>query len=275
MRILVSNDDGIQALGIQALARALGAQHDVTVVAPDRENSAISHKITYEAPVTVLPHALADFAGAAYSVSGTPADCVKVALGGLLEQPPDMVIAGINHGSNLANDIPYSGTLSAAREAAMLGLPAIGVSCCLLPQDWLRASRGEGIAHIGTAARFAVQMAAWLRENPLPKGCFLNVNVPNLPPEELRGVRVTPQGYFHQRPQYRRRPTEGGENYTWEFCKERPHDRLQPDSDIALIKQGFLTVTPLTWQQTHQACLQALKAQAANWMHFGGKDCDA
>src|SRR5438874_357339 len=181
MRILITNDDGIHAEGLLALKRALSEMAEVVVVAPDRPRSACGHSITLHKPLRVTEVRLPD-GSPAYSTTGTPSDCVSLAVLDILrDRPPDVVVSGINSGPNLGWDLTYSGTVSAAMEGAILGIPSIAIS--------VTGTRGPH--NYDTAARFAVHLAESVREHGLEKWTLLNVNVPET---EIRGVTITHQG---------------------------------------------------------------------------------
>ncbi|HET8697954.1 MAG TPA: 5'/3'-nucleotidase SurE, partial [Gammaproteobacteria bacterium] len=182
MRILLSNDDGYQARGLRTLANGLAELAEVVVVAPDRNRSGASNSLTLETPLRVER---AD--DNVYYVNGTPTDCVHIAVTGLLDDPPDMIVSGINHGANLGDDVLYSGTVAAAMEGRFLGVPAIAVSLVL-----------DGGAHFATAADFIRRLVERSLEEPLPADSILNVNVPDLPSAALRGVRTTRLGFRHK-----------------------------------------------------------------------------
>ena len=177
MRVLVSNDDGVEAPGIRVLARRLAAWGDVTVVAPDRDRSGASNSLTLDQPIRVT-----DLGEQRYRVAGTPTDCVHLALSGLLDHEPDIVVSGINSAANLGDDVIYSGTVSAAMEGRFLGLPAIAVS--LVTRDH------KGV-HYDTAAQAVLLVLNKLLLDPLPADTILNVNVPDLPWSEIQGFAVT------------------------------------------------------------------------------------
>jgi len=246
-KILVTNDDGIQAPGLRALAEALQAVGEVTVVAPEHEQSAVGHAITLHQPLRVR---LLDAAGGGWwAVQGTPADCVGLGIRKLIEDGPDLVVAGINRGANLGEDVLYSGTVSAATEAVILGVPAFAVSNVSFTSDDYRA-----------AAAFATDLAGRLLRHPLPPPTFLNVNVPDLPPERIAGVRVTRQGWRVYRSTYIERVDPRGRPYYW-LGAERPEDEPVPGTDIAAIQAGYIAVTP---QQPDLTAHERL-AELAGW----------
>jgi 5'-nucleotidase len=246
MHLLLTNDDGIYAEGLQVLYRCLASEHTVSVVAPDRERSAVSHGLTLHHPLRVIRIALnGDRAG--YAVNGTPADCVKLALNMLLDTPPDMVIAGINTGANVGVDINYSGTVAAAKEAALFGLPAIAVSVA-----------GPGALARDDAAAFVVRLAAKIHASGLPRGTFLNVNFPDLPHQAIAGVRISPHGvkilgeYFDRRVDLRNRP------YYWQGC-DPDNGRDQPEVDAMALRESYVTITPIRCDMTDYRALEDLR----------------
>ena len=185
MRILLSNDDGYQSDGLATLAVSLSGLADIVIVAPDRNQSGASHSLTLSAPLRV------DLTREGiYSVSGTPTDCVHLALTGLLDKDPDMVIAGINHGANLGDDVLYSGTVAAAAEGRFLGFPAVAVSLV-----------GDNPRNFDTAGRAVQVLLRALEQSPLPPDMTLNINVPDLPYAELKGFQATRLGYRHRSPE--------------------------------------------------------------------------
>ena len=187
MKILVSNDDGYLATGINALIDALAQVADVTVVAPDRNRSAASSSLTLSRPLRVT-----EYGPNRYKVDGTPSDCVHLAVTGFLDDEPDLVVSGINHGANLGDDVIYSGTVAAAMERRFLGLPTIAVSLVG------RTLVGAQLTHFNTAARVAVELVQTIERAGLAPDTVLNVNVPDLPFDELTGIRATRLGFRHK-----------------------------------------------------------------------------
>jgi 5'-nucleotidase len=245
MRILVSNDDGYAAPGIQCLAETLGAIAEVTVVAPDRNRSGASNSLTLESPLrprTVAPGLI--------SVDGTPTDCVHLAITGLLEHEPDMVIAGINAGSNLGDDVLYSGTVAAATEGRFLGYPAVAVSLV-----------GEKLEHYATAARAAIALIKRLQDNPLPADTILNVNVPDLPWEKIEGFEATRLGRRHKsEPVVKGLDPRGREIY-WVGPAGAEQD-AGPGTDFHAIRYNRVSVTPIQIDLTRYTALD----HVANWL---------
>jgi len=244
MRILVTNDDGVFAAGLQALAAALEAVGEVTIVAPEREQSAISHAITMHKPLRVREVQVNG--RTALVTNGTPVDCVLLAVRKLLAEPPEVVIAGINRGANLGEDILYSGTVSAAMEAALLDLPAFAISVVT-----------RRVRDFTPAARFAAALAPCLVEHPLPPRTFLNVNVPDCAWEEIRGVRIVRQGFRNYRSTYEERQDPRGDTYYW-IGGELPVDEPVPGTDIAAIREGYIAVMPVQLDLTAHAFLEEL-----------------
>jgi 5'-nucleotidase len=247
VRILITNDDGIAAPGIEALWRAVRDLGEVTVVAPDSERSAVGHAITLADPLRV-----AEFSRpggiSGHAVSGTPADCVKIAVRAILSSPPDLVLSGINQGGNLGTNLLYSGTVSAATEAAMLGLPAAAFSLA-----------DRHYADFSAAAAYARQVALEIDRCGMPKGISLNVNVPPLPAAEIRGVALTRQGRLRVLEWFDRRNDPRDRHYYW-MVAERTEGTAESGSgvDDAAVADGFISVTPINFDLTDEAMLCAL-----------------
>ena len=228
MHILISNDDGYLAPGLAALAAELSELARVTVVAPDRNRSGASNSLTLQRPLRAETTP-----GGFIKVDGTPTDCVHLALTGLLEQEPDMVVSGINAGANLGDDVIYSGTVAAATEGRFLGLPALAVSL---------ASRQA--RHYETAARATAQLVRGLKQSPLPEDTILNINVPDRSWEEIRGFRATRLGFRHRaEPVVKDRDPYGRDIY-W-VGPAGPAQDGGEGTDFHAIEQGFVSVTPL------------------------------
>lgn len=243
MHILVTNDDGIQAPGIRALAAALRALGKVTVVAPDRERSATGHAITVHSPLRV--RRIADYpADEAYSLDGTPADCVKIAVEALPLDKFDLVISGINRGPNLGTDVLYSGTVSAAVEAAILGLPAIAIS--------LADFRDAGFE---SAAQFAVKIAHEWRSQDLPPDTLLNVNWPRA---EAKGVVVTTLGRRRYANTFEKRQDPSGRDYFW-MGGDVDQDET-PDTDVWAIASGYASITPIHFDLTNYKLISQVRS---------------
>lgn len=246
LRILVCNDDGIAAPGLHALARELSELGEITVVAPDRQQSAIGHAITMNYPLRAVPYYRNDvFFG--HAVDGTPADAVKLAVKCLLPRAPDLLLSGINHGSNTAINIIYSGTVSAATEGTILGIPSIAVSLTTYQA-----------ADFGYAAKFAARLARMVVANGLPRGTLLNVNVPALPEEKIRGVKVTRQGESSWEDTFDVRRDPSNREYFWLTGRMNVTDS-DPETDQVAVRDGFISVTPIRYQLTDPGMLVAMK----------------
>ncbi len=241
-RILLTNDDGIGAKGLQALEEKIAALGDVTVVAPDSERSGSSQSLTLHSPLRV--RAIDD---RHYAVGGTPADTVILAIYQVLREKPDLVISGINPGGNLGENLIYSGTVAAAQEAALHGVPSFAVS---------RVGR-ETHGFEGAAA-FALELACKILEEGLPPGVALNVNVPR---GEIRGVRLTRQSQKISQNLVCEKQDPRGRPYYW-LDETLPHRKVEPDSDYAAVFAHEISVTPLEVDRTHYASLNHLTA----WM---------
>lgn len=242
MRFLISNDDGIQSEGLRALARALSEVGEVFVVAPDREQSAASHAISLHRPLRI--HEVADHW---WSVDGTPTDCVYLAIHHLLkDRRPDVVVSGINYGANLADDVTYSGTVAAAMEGALLGIPAIAVSL---------VARAD--FDFEPAAAFAASLAATVAERKLPRGMLLNVNVPQKAP---RGYRITKLGKRSYGSEVVENVDPRGRKYYWIGGAASTHVDI-PGSDCnAVHGEGLVSVTPLHLDLTEYKVLEQMRA---------------
>ena len=245
MRILLTNDDGIHAPGLWALHHAFSVRHQVTVVAPDRERSAVGHGITLHQPIrSVFTRVNGSLSG--FAVNGTPADCVKLGLAELLDRPPELVVSGINPGANVGINVNYSGTVAAAKEAAMAGISAMAVSI-IAPGD----------RHVDAAARFTESLSLQVKGWGLPKGTFLNINFPDLPINEIHGVRWSRQGsgVFAQHFEKRRDPRD--QIYYWQGCDgQGAYD--QSDIDGAALGDRYISITPIKCDMTDYETLREL-----------------
>jgi len=245
LKILLSNDDGYQSEGLATLALALADLAELTIVAPDRNQSGASHSLTLDAPLRVGRTR----EGILY-VNGTPTDCVHLAITGLLDHEPDMVIAGINHGANLGDDVLYSGTVAAAVEGRFLGLPAIAVSLAgLSPRHFDSA---------GQAVRILLQK---LQQQPLPADTILNVNVPDLPFGDIRGFEATRLGYRHRSGPMVETADPKGRPVFW-VGSSGPGQDAGPGTDFHAIDNARISVTPLQIDLTRHAAIASL----AGWL---------
>ena len=245
MKILVSNDDGYLATGIIALAEALERVADVVVVAPDRNRSAASSSLTLDRPLRV-----AKVSQNRYRVDGTPSDCVHLALTGFLDYEPDLVVSGINHGANLGDDVIYSGTVAAALEGRFLGLPTIAVSLV-----------GRRFDHFDTAARVAAELVEKIERAGLASDVVLNVNVPDRPYDELRGVRATRLGFRHKAEQILKDSDPYGRPIYWVGPAGAGQDAGE-GTDFHAIEEGAASVTPLRVDLTRHEAVAGI----ADWL---------
>jgi 5'-nucleotidase len=249
MRTLVINDDGVGADGIFALKEALAREHDVTVVAPERQQSATGHAITLHKALRLVPTQLRD-GSAAFSSNGTPSDCASLGILEAMNGDVDIVVSGINHGPNLGWDVHYSGTVSAAIEASVIGTPSFAISVASFEAD----------IHWSAAANFAIRLANWLESNPLPPYTIFNVNVPNLPEEEIRGVLFTSQGPRQYVDRIEKRIDPIGRPYFWlggSLAEETKDAEI--GTDVRAIADGYISITPIHLDMTAYSILTALK----------------
>ena len=246
-RILLTNDDGVRAPGLAALAEALAPVGEVTIVPPADNHSGTGHGITLSDPIYVARVEIA--AGiSATSLTATPASCVRVALSKLLETKPDLVVSGVNRGSNFGLNAYISGTVAAAREAAMQGIPAIASSLDI-----------SGHPNYGPAAAATARVAAIVKQGGLPRGIFLNVNVPAGPATALKGLKLARQSNQMGVERFDEAKTPYGRRLFWSFF-EQP-TTAEPDSDVQAALDGYVAVTPLAASEFNDAAFQALKGR--------------
>ena len=245
MRILLSNDDGYLAEGITVLAKALRTLGELTVVAPERNRSGASSSLTLDRPIRA--HVVSE---GFIRVDGTPTDCVHLAVTGLLHESPDMVVSGINHGANMGDDVVYSGTVAAAIEGRFLGFPAVAVS--------LASHEGQ---HFQTAAQVTVQILKQLRRSPLPPNTILNVNVPDIPFEQLQGFAATRLGSRHKSEPVIQAKDPRGQTIYWIGPAGAEQD-AGPGTDFHAVKNGYVSVTPLMVDLTRHSLIK----DVADWL---------
>jgi 5'-nucleotidase len=245
MKILLSNDDGYQAKGIICLAQALQTCAELTVVAPDRDRSGASNSLTLDNPIRAIR-----MENGFIRVDGTPTDCVHLAITGLLEEEPDMVISGINSGANLGDDVIYSGTVAAAMEGRFLGFPAMAVSLV-----W------EGNGHYETAARVVLDLIDRLRGDPLPADTILNVNVPDRPWDALAGFQATRLGQRHKAEPVVKSIDPRGRTIYWVGPSGAEQD-AGPGTDFYAVRRGYVSVTPIQVDLTRYSALD----KVASWL---------
>lgn len=242
MHIMVTNDDGIHAPGIMALASALRVLGEVTVVAPDRERSAVGHALTLNSPLRVF-----ELREGFYAVDGTPTDCVNMGIHSLLPFRPDLVVSGINHGANLGDDVTYSGTVAAAIEATLMGIPAIAVSLATL----------ERTGFFPEAAQIAVRVARQVVANGLPEDTFLNVNVPNCPAGEIKRPLVTRQGKRSFVGSVVGKTDPRGRKYYWIGSGEADFNDYE-GTDFHAINRNHVSITPLHLDLTNYQSMKVI-----------------
>lgn len=247
VRILVTNDDGILADGIRALASELSSLGEVVVVAPDRERSATGHAITVLRPLRVEKITIPDVNAEAWAVDGTPSDCVKLAVEALLDRRPDVVVSGINRGPNLGTDVLYSGTVSAAVEGAICGLPSLAVSVAAFEN-----------CNYGFAARFGTRMVSKVLEKGLPPDTLLNINVPSVDEQDIAGVAITRLGARKWKDVFDRRVDPRGRTYYWMAGDVVECDEDE-DIDAVAIRSNQISVTPIHLDLTRYDLLEQLK----------------
>lgn len=243
MNILLTNDDGIYAQGLWALYDRLAKAHQVSVVAPDRERSAIGHAITLHQPLRVTPFSLnGGYSG--YSVNGTPADCVKIGILEILATRPDVVVSGINPGANVGANLNYSGTVAAAKEAALCGTIGIAVSIV-----------GPHVDYYGDAALFVARLSETVYRKGLPFGTFLNVNLPNLPLKKIAGVRISRQGVEVLSDYVEKRLDPRNRTYYWQG-EDRQSFGSDPQVDGVALARNFISITPVKCDMTDYRAME-------------------
>ena len=247
MKILLTNDDGIYAPGLFALFEALKSDYELTIVAPESEMSAVGHAITLTLPIRVQEiKRNGSFYG--YAITGTPADCVKIAVQELLDGPPDIILSGINPGANVGVNILYSGTVSAATEGAFLGVKSAAISLNRRQHPDFRF-----------AAQFSKEIIRFMMESGLKDGTALNVNIPAVPREKIAGVSLTEQGTSRFAERFERRSDPRGNVYYW-LSGETPIDEGSPDTDGIALKENRITITPIHYNLTCERELRRLKS---------------
>ena len=246
MHFLISNDDGITARGIQVLSDRMDALGKVTIVAPDQNRSGASNSLTLDAPVRIR-----EIDERRYRVKGTPTDCVHIALTGLLDKDPDMVISGINAGANLGDDVIYSGTVAAAMEGRFLGLPAIAVSLVFEDRP----------CHYDTAAEAVAMLVERLSMDPLPADTILNINGPDMPWHEIQGFEVTRLGHRHRAEPVVKTLDPRGRPMYWIGPAGAEQD-AGPGTDFDALRRGFVSITPIHVDLTRYQALE----QVAGWV---------
>ncbi|MBN2367008.1 MAG: 5'/3'-nucleotidase SurE [Calditrichaeota bacterium] len=244
--ILVTNDDGVYAPGIYALFKAMSELGDVRVVAPESERSAVGHALTMSDPLRVWEvDRYGDIFG--HAVNGTPADCVKLAVKAILQKKPDLVVSGINQGPNTAINVIYSGTVSAATEGTLMGIPSIAFSLASFSKS-----------DFDFAARFARHLAYRVLQDGVPQGTLLNVNIPALPEDQILGVKITRQGQGRYEEYFEKRVDPMNRNYFWLAGKKLQLDNDSDVDDVAVM-EGYIAITPIQFDLTDYKALKNLQ----------------
>lgn len=259
MRILISNDDGIAAKGIRTLSECLAKEHDVYVIAPDRERSAAGHALTLNEPLRVEEIDMHNGVKHAWESTGTPGDCVKIGVSAILHEPPDLIISGINHGPNLGTDVLYSGTVNAAMEGAVLGFPSIAISLAC-----------NGSCHnldFSYAANFILRFIPKIKDISFPTKTILNINVPSDAEKEIGGIQVTKLGTKLYSDSYEKRIDPRGRTYYW-LAGEILDSAEEETTDISAIRNNRISITPITFEITNKAIMPDLE------MAFCDGKCD-
>lgn len=256
MKILISNDDGIAANGIRMLTKELSQEHDVYVIAPDRERSAAGHSLTLHTPLRVEELDPINGAKRSWVTTGTPGDCVKIGINAILseEEQPDIVISGINHGPNLGSDILYSGTVSCAMEGAMMGIPSIAVSLASMQSDY---------DDFEFTAKFVRGMLRRLKDFNFPQKTLLNVNVPLLDADDIAGVAITELGSKMFTNTYEKRVDPRGKVYYW-MAGELTTEPTDANTDLAAIRNNKISITPVTYEMTKEEVMTDLEKTLCN-----------
>jgi len=261
MRILISNDDGIYARGISALVKELGAIAELYVAAPDRERSGTGHSITVFEPVVTKSVQL-DGVKAAWVVSGTPVDCVKLAIGKLIEEKIDLVVSGINHGANLGTDVLYSGTVSAAAEGVIMGVPSIAVSLNSFASD----------IDFTFPARFIKILIRTVMKHGIDTKTLVNVNIPPLQSRDVKGIRITRLGARNYDNIYEERKDPHGNSYYWLGGGVRQEEQLE-GSDVTALETGYISITPIHLDLTDYGLIEDYKQAFRHYLSsFPGGD---
>lgn len=259
MNILLTNDDGIYADGLWALYKRFRPRHTVTVVAPDRERSAVGHGITLHQPLRATRVSInGDLHG--YAVNGTPVDCIKISLMEILDDPPELVLSGINLGANVGVNLNYSGTVAAAKEAALYKLPAIAVSI-----------KGYQSASFDDAALFTAHLAEMVLAQGLPVGTMLNVNIPDMPINRIKGVRMCKQGTMLYAEYIEKRIDPRNRSYYWHGHDSNISSN-NPEYDVVALNEDFISITPIQCDMTDYRLLEDLKQWNLDINIMGGTD---
>lgn len=247
MKVLISNDDSVFAQGIKVLHKKLTTEHNCIVVAPDRNCSGFSNKLSLDDPLRIQ-----EMEDGFHKVNGTPSDCVHLAINSFLEKDPELVVSGINHGPNMGDDVIYSGTVAAATEGRFMGLPAIAVSLDM------KKEQSSHEPHFDTAAQVVLDVINHLAEHPLPTDQILNINVPDIPYEKLKGIQVTRQGRRYRSESMLKAQDAFGREIYW-YGAVGPEQDAGPGTDFYAVANGYCSVTPLSVDMTAYQSLDNMK----------------
>ncbi|NLU49035.1 MAG: 5'/3'-nucleotidase SurE [Syntrophomonadaceae bacterium] len=257
MRILLTNDDGINSPGIIAACERLSEIADVYVVAPDRERSGTGHSITVFNPIKAQKLDWRGVARAAWVIDGTPADCVKLGISALLPEPPDYVVSGINRGANLGTDVLYSGTVSAAVEGVIMGVPSLAVSLTSYKYN----------EDFSFSSRFTRLIMRILEREGTARDIVLNINIPAIPRQEIKGVRITKLGVRRYDNLFEERKDPRGNSYYW-LGGDVIQEEQDPDSDVAAINEGYLSITPIHFDLTDYRLMEEFRQRFKPYIHL-------
>jgi 5'-nucleotidase len=246
--ILVTNDDGIGAKGLASLVEVAQRFGEVVVVAPDKPQSGMGHAITIHDPLRLFESKLHELS-LAFSCSGTPVDCVKLAIYEVLKRKPDLLLSGVNHGENSSTNVLYSGTMSAAIEGAMEGIPSIGFSLSNFAPD----------ADFGPTQFYIDQILQLFFKNGMPANCCLNVNIPDLPLAGIKGIKIAKQAHAYWADRFEKRKDQYGRTYFWLTGEFADLDR-RPDTDLHVLKEGFVSIVPTKFDLTAYSEIENLKS---------------
>jgi len=246
MLILLSNDDGINAPGIRAMHKGLKTIGDVVVVAPEMERSAVGHAITIAHPLRVR-EVLDHGKKFGFAVDGTPADCVKIGIKALMEKKPDILVSGVNHGANVATNIIYSGTVSAATEGTILGVPSVALSLATFDRN----------PDFSVAVKYGLEIVQKVAAKGLPRGTLLNVNIPAVEEKKIRGIKICRQSHCIFDVAFDKRSDLRGMDYYWQGGDMNTHD-ADSSVDIMQLGQGYVTITPIHYDLTNYPFLEEL-----------------
>ncbi len=250
-QILVTNDDGITAPGISNLIEVAKEFGDVFVVAPDKPQSGMGHAITIHEPIRLIANPVYDGVEASFQCTGTPVDCVKIAVDQILDGKPDLCLSGINHGANHSINILYSGTMSAAMEGAIENIPSVGFSLMNLSWD----------ADFSVAQQVAREVIRYMLDTTLPEHVLFNVNIPNVSSDEFKGIKIAHQGNAKWQEKFIKRQDPGGNDYYW-LTGQFDHKPNSDDSDVLLTREGYASLVPIKFDLTDYDLIDSMRKES-------------